>query len=460
MFCLPGTILVLITIYLRPQEIVPRLQALPLLHIFLALAIGGFIIDLRLRLTKPMAAPQLPWAIAFSVWQVITLVAKVPGAGGIGGIVEIFIPFILFVVIGHGVQTFKAFNVIVATLLGLVLFLSYVGVNQHNAPQGCHALLKGSMREGVYDGRPCDKPIDCQLNGPEPGAEYVCEHVGLFGTTSVGGRIRWLGVLADPNELALAVGIALPFAFAFFERKKSLTRGLIAAVSIAYIGQTVVYSESRGGQMVVAAVFATYFVRRYGWRGLILAGIAAAPFLLFGGRSGEEAAASSEERYECWWTGLQLLRMFPLMGVGRGAFTDYHYLTAHNAYVLSFAENGLPGFFLFSTLLYVSAKIPFVAVRRANAPVGDAPPLAPVARAWALAMLASMLGAYVGIFFLSFTYHYVLWTYLGLSAALYACIRTHDSTFEVSLSLRELIGVAIADVALIAGLWAYLHGKV
>ena len=44
--------------------------------------------------------------------------------------------------------------------------------------------------------------MDCHEGG-EPGAIYRCERVGLFGTVSVGeGRVRYRGVLKDPNELA------------------------------------------------------------------------------------------------------------------------------------------------------------------------------------------------------------------------------------------------------------------
>jgi len=58
--------------------------------------------------------------------------------------------------------------------------------------------------------------------GAEPGAEYMCERPGLFGTCSIGGgRVRYRGSLNDPNALALTTVFALPMAFAFFERKRS-----------------------------------------------------------------------------------------------------------------------------------------------------------------------------------------------------------------------------------------------
>ena len=69
----------------------------------------------------------------------------------------------------------------------------------------------------------------------------------------------------------------------------------------------------------------------------------ALPVLLLGGRSGENADQSTLERYEAWSTGLTMFRGNPVFGVGARQFAEHHYLTAHNSYVLSFAELGFPG---------------------------------------------------------------------------------------------------------------------
>lgn len=465
MFFIPGTILVLVTIYLRPQEIWPQLQSLPLLHLLLGAALMGLVVDLRLRIAKPVWAPHMKWAILFSVWQVVTVVAAGKG-GGVGLLVDIFIPFALYLIIGHGTQTFRALNTIAAALLALGLFLAYVGIDQRHSPKGCFALNPGSNREGRFDGRECETPLDCRLNGPEPGAEYVCEHIGMAGTNAMSGRVRWRGVLADPNELALALAICLPFAFCFFEQRRSAARLALLSVALAMIGTCIVYTQSRGGQVVAAAVLGTYFVRRYGWRGGLIAALALSPILLLGGRSSEEAAQSSAERYECWWTGLHLFFANPVFGVGKGLFLDHHFLTAHNSYVLALAETGFVGYFLFSMLLYTALKIAWVGVRRSMRPApaaaggAETSAMAPVARAFSLTLLASLLGCFVGIFLLSFSYHYVLWTYLGLSGAFYQCMRTHDPSFEVKVGVREWILVLAADVMVMVMLYFYVRTKV
>jgi hypothetical protein len=61
----------------------------------------------------------------------------------------------------------------------------------------------------------------------------------------------------------------------------------------------------------------------------------------------------------------------------------------------------------------------------------------------------------VGIFFLTFTYHYVLWIYFGLSAAFYCAVRGTDPTFQVSLTGRDLRRIAYADIGLVIAITVY-----
>ncbi|HKY39144.1 MAG TPA: O-antigen ligase domain-containing protein, partial [Polyangiaceae bacterium] len=65
----------------------------------------------------------------------------------------------------------------------------------------------------------------------------------------------------------------------------------------------------------------------------------------------------------------------------------------------------------------------------------------------------------IGIFFLSFTYHYVLWIYLGLSGALYSAVRRHDPSFRVRLDWRDYAIVSGACLAIIAVVYVYARYK-
>ena len=209
------------------------------------------------------------------------------------------------------------------------------------------------------------------------------------------------------------------------------------------------FTQSRGGQLVFLTVLGVYFVKRYGARvGLVAGTVLALPILLLGGRSGAEA--STMERTECWWTGLHLLVASPGFGVGFGQFSEHHPLTAHSSFILAAAELGLPGLLIWSAIVYISIKIPVVALRAQ---------VAPVAKTWALALLASMAGLVVGSMFLSFTYKTVYWIFIGLTAVLYQAIRRHDPGFRVRFDLRDLGILAFVDLTLLVALVGYTGSK-
>src|SRR5262249_24956102 len=135
------------------------------------------------------------------------------------------------------------------------------------------------------------------------------------------------GSLADPNELSLMTCIAIPFAFAFAERRRAktaaaapdgvrrsrlpllvtdrllwrigaLVRLVPVGVVMAAIGFLVVLTQSRTGLILYLLVVGLHFVRRAGAWGIVAGCFVGPPMLVFGGRSGEEAEDSSSERVE------------------------------------------------------------------------------------------------------------------------------------------------------------------
>ena len=461
MFALPGIIALVFFIYVRPQEVVTELQRLPLLYMFFGLAIFGLAVDLRLRVNKFSGTPQLPWAVLLFLWALVSLGIQAPDQLMRSGL-EFAVAVTLYVVIAHSVHTFRALQIVTGMLFALVLILSVVGSHQGVAPWGCVLVDPdgtGDITQGVPDGRPCraHEHLDCYLRGePEPGADYICERIGMIGTTSIAGRVRYRGVLQDPNELAMVLGMGLPFVFAFFQRRRTVLRGALLFLTLAAVVTCVMFTQSRGGQLVLAATLWVYAVYRWRWKAVIAA-LMAAPVLLLmlisGGDGGRvDAAASTEERYEAWMTGINLFRSSPIWGVGHGQFVEHHYLTAHNSYILALAELGLVGALLWGAVLYLSVKTLLIAVFRYHRMAE-----ARVAFTWGLALLASFAGMMVGIFFLSFAWHMVFWIYAGLAGAYYSAVRTHDRDFHVRMGPRDWAIVVAMIGALVAVLFAYLR---
>jgi hypothetical protein len=471
-FALPGIVALITFIYARPQEFFESLKNVPFLYLFFFLTLFGAALDLKLGYARLSRGPHLVWVGLLYVWCIFTAAIRAPQQLP-GYVIALAISVTLYLVIAHGIQSFRGLELAAGVVLAMVLFVSAVGVHQGFSAKQCVQVdetVVGDQTVGTTDGRLCETSRECYVGDAEPGAQYLCEKAGLFGTTSVKGRVRYRGVLQDPNELALAAGVGMPLAFAFSQRRRRLSNTLLSVLTLGIVLLCAVLTHSRGGQLVFVAVLGTYFIKRYGLRGTLAGAALALPLLAFGGRGGGEAQVSALERTECWYEALQMFKHSPLFGVGFGQFGEYHYLTAHNSYLLALAELGLPGMVLFSTLIYLSFKIPIAILKKYPEPprarvadarlgllpfVGDDPQAASVARIWALGFLAAFCGLAIGIFFLSFSFHYILWIYIGLSGALYAATRAHDPSFSVRLRWRDFAVIVAADLALIVVVFLY-----
>ncbi|MBK6512715.1 MAG: O-antigen ligase family protein [Polyangiaceae bacterium] len=445
MFSTPGIAALIVLIYMKPQEFVPGLEGLPLLYIMLGGAVLGLLLDLRLGYAKLDLPPQTPYVLGLLGWCTVTYLVKVGGGGLPGVIVELAIIAVIFFLIGMGIQSFRSYEVVLGSLLSVTLFVAFVCFHQGLGPLGC-AVMEGATSETLRpDGRPCHNSEECYSGDAEPGAQYQCEKTGLFGTVSVGsGRVRYRGVLKDPNEVALTCSVALPILMSRLQRKRSLSRGLLLALGVLLVGATVIFTQSRGGVLVFLAVWGVYFVRSFGVKGLIGAAMLGAPLVLLGGRSGSESAESSGERSEVLYDGINMFMQSPIFGVGYNQYTEHTFLTAHNSYMLAISENGFFGLFLFLCILVLSVKTCVSCVLKYR---ND--PDAEVASTWGTAVLASLGGAAVGSFFLSFTYHHVLWIYFAIAAGLYVVVRRHDPSFKVGLNIKEHAVIAMATIGFI-----------
>ena len=443
MFAIPGIAALIIFILARPQEFFTLLQRVPFLHLFTALALVGWVIDVRLRRTQPIGTPGLPWAIAFLGWCVVTVAIVTPESLMTKG-VEMAILFALYFTIAHGVQKFRTLQVVAAVMMLTCLFISAVCLHQGYSEKQCVGgqELEGEIN-GVPDGRLCEKVDVCYGPDSEPGLEYRCEHVGAFGTYSVEERVRYRGELQDPNEVALAMAAgALSLLIAFVRRAKNPVLKALLVGGILVVVLAVLETQSRGGQLSVALVFGVYFLRRFGILALIPAGALAVVLLTFGGRSGENADVSTQLRYEAWATGIGMFHESPIYGVGAGAFGDHHFLTAHNSFVLTLAELGMPGLFLFVAMVYISLKTLISGIRQLSLVPGAA-----VAQVWGMALLASFAAIVFQINTLSFAYKSVLWIFFGLVGAWTGAIRHHRPEFTVRLTWKDLLIIAVACLA-------------
>jgi hypothetical protein len=234
-------------------------------------------------------------------------------------------------------------------------------------------------------------------------------------------RIRALGFMHDPNDLAVAIVVALGLLGGAWRPRMPLRNLLIAAAAGGLV-YGIYLTRSRGGAMALIVVlwrFAAGRVGRFPAFVLLVALGAGLLALDFGGRTlSTELDSSASERLVAWREGLAMLKTEPFLGVGYGRFLDHHTLTAHNSLVLCFAETGLFGSFFWVGLFVITLLELHRVKNLPGAALFD-----DVARRWAEGLQLSLFGFMTAAFFLSRTFAPTLYLIIGLAAALAAIAR-------------------------------------
>jgi hypothetical protein len=241
-------------------------------------------------------------------------------------------------------------------------------------------------------------------------------------------RIRALGFMNDPNDLAMAMIVALGLIGGVW-RPGPRVRHLLLAAAAAGLVYGIYLTRSRGGAVALVVVLWRVAAGRIGRLPalvLLLVLGAAVMALDFGGRSLSAEDESASGRLEAWTEGFEMLKAQPVLGVGFGQFLDHHTLTAHNSLVLCFAETGLLGTFFWVGLFVVTL---FELHGLKNLPGGE--PFDDAARQWAGALQLSLIGFMTAAFFLSRTFAPTLYLVAGLSAAVAAIARNMDRSIPL-----------------------------
>lgn len=183
-----------------------------------------------------------------------------------------------------------------------------------------------------------------------------------------GYRARWLGVYADPNRMAMSVGLVVPLALAIAARRQSpWFMRLACAVAGVMAVTAMVLSYSRGGFLGLVAAGATWLVLERRLGRTVLVGLVAVGMLVFSPRnfwtrtqsvSSFEEDASAMSRVEAWTVASRASQEHPLLGLGAGTFRYAWRLygpeagsgrvyAAHNIFLQVIADLGFLGLALF-----------------------------------------------------------------------------------------------------------------
>jgi O-antigen ligase len=227
-------------------------------------------------------------------------------------------------------------------------------------------------------------------------------------------RLRALGILADPNDLSQFLLCVLPLLYISWRRDNPITKYFFVLPVSALILYGMYLTKSRGaiiGLVVLVGLLANARFKVMG-TGLAASGVFMLLLLLnFAGGRGLSISAGSD-RLAIWSDGLGAFKQSPIWGVGFKAFDEYADLTAHNSFLLCFAELGLLGYFFWLGLIVVTIIQLRIAFAENSKPDGD-----PELRRWAHCVMLSLYAFLATGFFLSRTYSVTLYTLLGMGCA-------------------------------------------
>jgi len=282
---------------------------------------------------------------------------------------------------------------------------------------------------------------------------------------SQGTRIQYIGIFSDPNDLGMLFVMAVPMALYLSDGGGWMgLRRLFWCVAALLLVYGIYLTDSRGTVLALLVVFGIYVWMKKGLfvagslGVLALVGLMAMPSRMQELEVGEESAM---DRVYSWYEGMQMFKEHPVFGVGTGAYTELHQLTAHNSLVLVLAEMGLVGFTLWLMLMGYSFWMMLKILRWR-------PPADPAQgerlgidgafihewlqdRAIATTLLLSLSGFAVAAFFLSRTYVITLYLLMGLVVVHYTWMRGRYRVLpDFRIANHLLLWPAISLVAAVA----------
>jgi O-antigen ligase len=259
-------------------------------------------------------------------------------------------------------------------------------------------------------------------------------------------RLRALGMLNDPNDLSQFLVVGIGMLGVFWKKGRAVGNILFMAPAAAAMVYAIYLTGSRGAILGLATlVFVAISTRLGQMQSIVLAGVMTIVMIGVNFGGGRQITVH-EERVQLWGNGIAMLKTHPLFGVGYAKFQDHADLTAHNSFVLCFAELGLFGYFFWLGMIVVSV---LCLQRLAKAPV-NTPEQAAAARL-VHPLRAALYGFLVTGWFLSRTYNPTLFILVGLVGSLMQIYKQVDPKLEPLLPhwIRTTIAWQFASVILI-----------
>ncbi len=437
------TVLVIyvLVLFVRPQEWVSFLYALPIVDYLMAATALLWLWDLRLRRWRFGQAPQDWLMLGLYAGVLMSHVRHTYFAAFLVSFGDFGKKFLPYLFIASLVNTLRRTKVIIAAIVVGCLFLSVHGIIQAHSED----------HTGFGETRQSEAIVR-----QEDGEEMV--------------RVRGFGIFFDPNDLALILVVALPFLLS-----RGLSRGagsiggraLSLALTVPML-YCIYLTNSRGGWLALMAMAAAYLYLHVPYKktaAVVGLAVAVAIFTLGPTRmatiSAEEGAARG--RLVAWADGNRMLKRYPVFGQGHDRFEEFSEdgRSAHNSFVQCWGELGLFGYFFWLAMVLATLKDSYALSgaeaeeqeledQEARRTARDLPRLA-------RAGLAGLVGFLVAGFFLTRTYHLPLYVLFGLFAGMRNTYARRAGTLEGAFVMRDCRYVFAAELLSIPALYVMIR---
>lgn len=246
------------------------------------------------------------------------------------------------------------------------------------------------------------------------------------------------GIYSNPNDLAFAVVLALPFALLFMVTSKNVIVKLLWLGGMFIMLTTIFMTASRAGfiDLVISGAVTLYFFAIKGKRPYLILATAFAIVVIVstvggklydrftaleGGTTTEQSAVGSyEERKFLMVRAVEGIEAYPLLGVGAHNFPNYSgiWRDVHMTYLQICAEGGIPVMIIY--LMFFRRGFQNLKILRKR------DDLDPEIKLFVGALTSSLVGFSVGALFAPEAYQYFPYFAVAFTATLLQTIKERD----------------------------------
>lgn len=322
----------------------------------------------------------------------------------------------------------------------------YLVLLNFNSLKSLRFLTIALVMTGIYF--VCVGTFDLLTTAGETPAVMYAPVYSMDGSFEYVRRIRGLGILADPNDLAQYL-LILMACLGVAWRRNGLYRLLFVILPGLFLFAGVALTRSRGGLLGLAAMFALALMDKIGKvKSMIFSGVCVIGLLALN-FSGNRAISltGGQDRLDIWRDAWGFVKISPLWGVGYGWFTRPMFggtrleHTAHNSFILCLTELGLIGLFFWIGLI-VCSFTQLNAMVRLEAKTDNQREL----QTWAKAMRVALGTFLVTGWFLSRTYTITFYLLIGIIACLAAMMRDETDAQALKVTPKWLASTLLAEV--------------